>query len=396
MTNSIAINGATIVAENNTFKKGSLYIENDIISSVHSNQTDASPHTLEINLPESYTVLPGFIDVHIHGAGGADMMDATPNSLSTISSYLVKEGTTSFLATTITHDSEKISEALENAANYIYKEQTNASLIGIHLEGPFINSKRAGAQPINHIKVPSLQTFVNWVKKSNQTIKLVTLAPEMDGGLELTSYIANKNIVASIGHSDASNEEVLSAIKVGATHITHLYNGMRGFHHREPGVAGTALSESKLFVELIADGIHVHPNILKATYLAKKADRIVLITDSIRAKWLEEGQYELGGQLVHYYQGKAVLENGALAGSVLKMNEAVHNMIQFSGCSIEEASMMASQNPAKQLGIFHKVGSISAGKDADITILNENYQVIMTICKGKIVHDARSDFHENY
>ena len=212
------------------------------------------------------------------------------------------------------------------------------------------------------------------------------MAPEEDENFELVRYLKAEKIVPSIGHSDAVYEQVLSSIQAGVSHVTHLFNGMRGLHHRDPGVAGAALLHSELMAEMIVDGVHIHPEIVKLAFLQKGVDHIILITDSMRAKWLEDGISSLGGQKVIVRDGKALLENGALAGSTLKMNDAINNMMNFTGCSLQDVVKMASYNPAKQIGVLDKKGSIAKGKDADLVVLDENNQVVLTICKGQIVY----------
>lgn len=199
-------------------------------------------------------------------------------------------------------------------------------------------------------------------------------------------HLNDTGVIASIGHSDALYPVMEEAIQAGATHVTHFYNGMRGIHHREPGVVGGGLAHEELFVELIADGIHVHPAVMKATYHTKGADRIILITDSMRAKWLEDGEYDLGGQKVSVTGNTALLEDGTLAGSLLKMNEALRNMKEFTNCSLPELIQMACANPARQLNVWDRKGSIHAGKDADIVILDESLNVHLTLCKGVVTY----------
>ncbi|WP_374049858.1 N-acetylglucosamine-6-phosphate deacetylase [Neobacillus sp. PS3-34] len=339
--------------------------------------------------PKEYTVVPGFIDVHIHGAAGADTMDATLEALGTIASALPNEGTTSFLATTITQEKSKIERALANAAQFCQAENHpgRAEVLGIHLEGPFINEKRAGAQPKEHILKPDIDLFKRWQSLANNQIKLVTVAPEMENGTEFISYLKNNGVIASVGHTDAVYEEVEEAVKAGAKQVTHLFNGMRGMHHREPGTAGAALLFKELMIELIADGIHVSPQMIKLVLAAKGADGSILITDSMRAKCLKSGIYDLGGQDVTVADGKALLADGTLAGSILKMNDSVKNILEFSQLTLVEAVQMASANPAKQLGIFDRKGSISAGKDADIAVLNGHFEVEYTMCRGKTALD---------
>ncbi|WP_243385571.1 N-acetylglucosamine-6-phosphate deacetylase [Bacillus kexueae] len=385
----IALLHATIYGEKDVIENGFLSIRNGQIE--HIGEYDSPlpfQHGKIVHLPSTYKVIPGRIDVHIHGANGADVMDATHDALETMATSLPKEGTTSFLATTMTQSTKAIEDAVSNVASYIKKKKNvpQADILGIHLEGPFLNPEKTGAQPSEHLLDPSLSLFDHWQRVADGRIKLVTVAPELRGGLEFIRHLQNNGVVASIGHTNATNEEVTKAIQAGATHVTHLFNGMRGLHHRDPGTAGTALLRDELKVEVIADGIHVHPEMLNLTYQVKSSDKIILITDSMRAKCLRNGTYELGGQTVSVQDGEARLFDGTLAGSVLTMNDAVLNMMKYTECTLEESIVMSSVNPAKQLGLFHQIGSLKEGKDADIVILDEQNDVFMTICKGKIAY----------
>jgi N-acetylglucosamine-6-phosphate deacetylase len=342
----------------------------------------------KIELAKNQTVVPGFIDVHIHGAAGADTMDATIEALATMAKALPAEGTTSFLATTITQKHENIENALKNAAQYLkgLNGFGKAEVLGVHLEGPFINKKRAGAQPMEYIIDPDIELFKRWQELAEGSIKLVTVAPELENGTDFVHYLNETGVIASIGHSDAVHEEMEKAVQAGAKQVTHLFNGMRGIHHREPGVAGSALIFKELMVELIADGIHVRPEVMKLVINAKGTEGLILITDAMRAKCLKNGVYDLGGQDVSVADGKALLANGTLAGSILKMNDSIKNILEAADISLSQAVQMASVNPAKQLNVYDRKGSISAGKDADITILSNDYQVDMTFCRGEIAY----------
>ncbi|MBD8069900.1 N-acetylglucosamine-6-phosphate deacetylase [Bacillus sp. PS06] len=341
-----------------------------------------------IEIPPKCKAIPGFVDVHIHGVNGADVMDGTQEALDIMTGILPGEGTTSFLATTMTQSNITIEKALENVGNYIERQQVpgKAEILGIHLEGPFINAKRAGAQPLEYIVEPNLDVLKKWKTLSKETIKLVTLAPETKGGLKMVRYLKENGIIASIGHSDATYQVVNEAIEAGASHVTHLYNQMRGLHHREPGVVGAAFLSDELKVEIITDGIHVRQEMVKLAYMQIGSERVILITDSMRAKCLANGQYDLGGQDVLVQDNKAILSDGTLAGSILKFGNAVKNIIDYTGCSLEDVIKMASVNPAKQLNIFERKGSISKGKDADIVILDEKLDVFMTYCRGKLAY----------
>lgn len=389
------IKNVTVYAEDGIYKNGYICVKDGKITGIGSvDQIPQNNNSIQtITLSPDYTVVPGMIDVHIHGAAGADMMDATPEALDTITTALPREGTTSFLATTITQEKTAIDDALENNRYYMNGKNTagRAEILGVHLEGPFINPDKAGAQPPGHIIHPDIVRFQKWQEKSGNAIKLVTLAPEREGGLELVRHLKETGVVASIGHSDATYTQVAEAIEDGITHVTHLFNGMRGLHHREPGVAGAALLRDELFTELIADGIHSRPELAGLVYRQKGAERIILITDAMRAKCMRNGTYDLGGQQVTVKEGKAVLKNGSLAGSILRMNDALKNFMKSTDCTLKEVVKMGSENPAKQLGVYHRKGSIADGKDADFVILDSNSETKMTFCRGIKAYEQRSE-----
>ncbi|MCM3600423.1 N-acetylglucosamine-6-phosphate deacetylase [Robertmurraya korlensis] len=310
------------------------------------------------------------------------------SALDIISTALPKEGTTSFLATTMTQSFTVIENALMNAGKYIHEQQSpgKAEILGIHLEGPYDNKARAGAQPVDFIVNSSIEQFKKWNTLAKKSIKIVTLAPEQPGGIEMVKYLYENSIIASIGHSDATYEEVNKAIEAGAKHVTHLFNQMRGMHHREPGVVGAAFLHDQLTAEIILDGFHIRPEMVKLVYKQKGNKELILITDSMRDKCLINGVYDLGGQAVTVEGGKALLQDGTLAGSTLKLGHAMKNMMHYINCSLEDAIQMASLNPAKQLNIIDRKGTISIGKDADIVISDEQLEVVMTFCRGQLAY----------
>ncbi|MDN4072483.1 N-acetylglucosamine-6-phosphate deacetylase [Fictibacillus terranigra] len=388
----LLITGGTIYTESGELENGYLIINGQQIAEVGKgadafNREDYDVHVL----PAKWSVVPGMIDLHIHGAAGADVMDGTVEALKTMAVTLPQEGTTSFLATTMTQGEEEIESALQNVREYMGENNPpgEAEIIGLHLEGPFISPKRAGAQPLDHIKNPDVELFQKWQELSGNAIKLVTLAPEEPGGYELSSYLKETGVVASIGHSDALYEEVVKGIDSGVTHATHLYNGMRGLHHREPGVAGAVLLHDEITTEIIVDGIHSRPEMVKFAYRNKGSERVVLITDSMRAKCMGNGFYTLGGQGVTVNGNEATLADGTLAGSILKMKDAARNMREFTGCSTEDIIQMTAVNQAKELGVFERKGSLSAGKDADVVVLNEEKEVMYAFCRGKLSYQQK-------
>ena len=388
MNKTIVLQNGIVHSEDKMYPGGFISFRDGKIQTVGQKKMDRIPCQEVIQLPDSYHVIPGMIDVHIHGADGADTMDGTYQSMKRIANVLPQEGVTSFLATTMTQTRDKIEYALQNAGQYLQSEQPNghAELLGVHLEGPFISANKSGAQPVEAIMKPDLQLFLRWQEIALESIKLVTIAPELEGSLEVIRYLSKHGVIASIGHSDATYEEVVKGIEAGASHVTHLFNGMRGLHHREPGVVGAALLHDELITELIADGIHIRPELVKLAYLQKGRERVILITDAMRAKCLGEGLYDLGGQKVTVQGGRAILYDGTLAGSVLKMMDAARNMIEYTGCSIQDVLYMTSVNPAKQLHLFNRKGSLSPGKDADLVVLDERLEVVMTYCRGQLAY----------
>lgn len=380
------INNLMVHSEKETYKNGYIKVVDGKIAEVGPvSQYKQDNDAKVITLSPDYQVIPGAIDIHIHGASNSDAMDATHDALSTMAKTLPKEGTTSFLATTMTQSTQAIESALLNAGKYIENQtQENAEIVGIHLEGPFISPARKGAQPEDYIVDPDVTLFKRWQEMAENQIKLVTLAPEQPNGLDLAAHLRETGVVASIGHSDATYDQIDEAIQAGTTHVTHLYNGMRGLHHREPGVLGAAYLRDELYVELIADGIHCRPEMIKLAYNQITSERMILITDSLRAKWLEKGTYDLGGQPVNVDETKATLSDGTLAGSILKMNDAIKNTMENTDCSMTDIIKMTAENPAKQLRIFDRKGSIQVGKDADLVILNDRLDVEMTFCRGNL------------
>ncbi|HZK40291.1 MAG TPA: N-acetylglucosamine-6-phosphate deacetylase, partial [Atribacterota bacterium] len=295
-------------------------------------------------------------------------------------------GTTSFLPTTMTMSKDKIIRSLRSICEAVKKGTAGAEILGIHMEGPYINPEKKGAQKEEDIKKISIEEFLEFNQASGNLIRLVTIAPEMPGAIGLIKYLYKQGIIASAGHTNATYVQTQAGIKVGLSHVTHTFNAMRGLHHREPGVVGAALTSPELTVEIIADGIHIHPVVIKILIKARENEKIVLITDAMRAAGLKEGTYDLGGQEVIVTKGQARLKDGTLAGSVLTMDKAVKNMVSKVGVPLAKAIQMASFNPAKSIGIDDKKGSLEPGKDADIVILNKNLETELTIVAGKIVY----------
>ncbi|MFL2043369.1 N-acetylglucosamine-6-phosphate deacetylase [Weissella hellenica] len=313
-------------------------------------------------------IVPGFIDVHTHGAYGFDTMDGNAQDVVNMVHGQISEGITSVFPTTMTQSVENISNAMvaiNEAANQ------EPAIVGVHLEGPFINPHFKGAQPEQHIIAPSQELVQKWHELSGNRVRLITYAPEQAANVaDFENYLAEHNIIGSIGHSNATREFLQQYSK--ASHITHLYNAQRPMAHREPGVTGHAMLEDNIRTELIVDGFHVYPDMVNLAYKLKSAKRIDLITDSMRAKGLGDGESELGGQKVWVKDKQARLADGTLAGSVLEFDDAFRNMMAFTGATVHEAIQMASVNQAVEFGLTTK-GTLAVGKDADLNIFSADF-----------------------
>ncbi len=322
-------------------------------------------------------VSAGFIDLHIHGSGGADVMDATPDALETISSILLQTGTTSFLAKTMTMSSEAIDKALQNIQLHANKV-SGANVLGIHLEGPFINEDKHGAQDKAYVQSPNIALIENYMNE----VKMITLAPEIKGGEHFVKLLTKEypHIILSIGHSDASYEESQKSFSWGISHATHLFNAMNPYHHRKPGIVG-AVFVSDVTCDIIADLVHTHTSTLELVQKVKK-EKLILITDAMRAGCMKCGTYDLGGRSVEVDEGKAILEDGTLAGSVLKMNDALLNMKTHTSMNLVEIVNSVTKIPARKLSISK--GELREGYDADIVIFDENFSIISTIVSGEV------------
>ena len=338
---------------------------------------DISLEGCEIIDAKGYYVSAGFIDLHIHGSGGADVMDATPEALETISSTVLQTGTTSFLATTMTMSPEAIDNALQN----IQKNAcvvSGANILGVHLEGPFINVSKHGAQDKRYVQSPNMDLIENYLDE----VKMITLAPEVEAAEDFIRYLTQHypHIILSIGHSDASYEKSKESFSWGVSHSTHLFNAMNPYHHRNPGIVG-AVFDSAVTCDIIPDLIHTHSSALELTYRVKK-EKLILITDAMRAGCMVCGTYDLGGQAVSVEEGKATLSDGTLAGSVLRLNEGLLHMTKHTSMIRIEAVNAVTKIPAEKLGI--KKGSLKMGYDADIVIFDEDFSIITTIVAGEV------------
>ena len=375
---------ANVYIYNKGIIKTNLGIEDGKIAYIGDDEsiiTEVLPYSSE------QVVIPAFIDEHIHGAGGADAMDGTVADLKTIAVAIASEGTASFLATTMTQSKDNILKAMKAVKEYRENDSSNgAEILGVHLEGPFISTKHIGAQPLEYVASPSIEVFDEYNSASGNAIKIVSLAPEVDGADVLIKHLSKNGVIASVGHSDAGFLDIEKAIENGLTSVTHTYNAQRGLHHRDIGVVGSAMYFDDLNAEAICDTIHLSIPAIKLLIKNKPHDKFTLITDSMRAKHLSDGISELGGQKVIVKDGEARLENGALAGSILKMNDAIKNLVLKCDIPFTSAVDYATVNPAKNLKVFDSIGSIELGKRANLTILDGEFNVHLTLRDGNIIY----------
>lgn len=333
-------------------------------------------------------VCPGFIDLHVHGGAGADTMDADPEALRRLSSYLAAGGVTGFLATTHTAPQEELAAALRRIVAAQRMGTPGAQILGTHVEGPFINPEKKGAQDGDHVRQATETELDALYTASGGTMKIMTLAPETGDALKAAEWLVERGVVAAAGHTDASYEEALRAFDRGVTHLSHFYNGMRGLHHREPGIVGAGLTDGRVDLELVADGVHVHPAALRLAVLAKGPAKIALVSDSVKPAWLPDGEYSLGGRSVHVKGRSITLGGGVIAGSGIRLNDAVATMVEEAGVALTEAVQMATDTPARILKLTPRKGRLVEGADADITVMDWSYRVLRTIVGGETVYEA--------
>lgn len=380
----ILLKNAKIVMGNKIIK-GSLLIEDSKIKNIFENKENVNSENLEINKTidlEGKILGPAFIDVHTHGADGADAMDISEDGLKKISKYLASEGTGNFLATTLTSSKEILKETLETISKLQNKDIDGANIFGVHMEGPYFSVEYKGAQNDKYMKPAGTKELEEYLNVKKDLVKLFSISPHNQENLEAIKFLSERGVVVSVGHSAANYEDVIKAIDYGLSHATHTYNGMRGFTHREPGVVGAILNSDEIMAEIIFDKVHVHPEAVRLLIKVKGVDKVVCITDSMSATGLEDGKYKLGELDVNVKNGEARLaSNNALAGSVLTMDRAFRNLLDL-GYSLTDAFKMTATNAAKEFKL--NTGLIKENKDADIVILDNDYNVCMTFVKGKL------------
>jgi N-acetylglucosamine-6-phosphate deacetylase len=388
MTNRLAIIGGTVVTPQRVIENGNVLCEDGKLVFAGAAFDSAPEPGSQIVEAKGKVVMPGFIDTHFHGSGGDDVMANGSAGIRRISRALLQYGTTGFLATTIAARHDALLRSIEDTIAAETKgEAERAEILGLHIEGPYLNPKFKGAQPEWGIRDPNFDECRELLEAAAGRIKIMTLAPELPGGLELIRFLRAGGVAASIGHSDADYDTVLAAIESGATRATHLYNAMSGVHHRKPGMAAACLNEPGIHAELMCDGVHVDPRMVQLAWKAKGRDGITLITDATAAQGMGDGVYTLGDFQIQVRGPLCTLMDGVtIAGSVLTMNIAARNAMKFTGMNLIDAAYTASLLPAQVCGVATMKGSIEAGKDADIVILNPDFSVSQTVRAGTVAY----------
>lgn len=382
----VVIDAGTLFTAGSRISPARLLIEGGTVAAVGDPGTIRVPAGSERIDASGLLVTPGFIDPHIHGCGGVDLMEGSYETLNAVSRILVRHGTTSFLPTTVSSPVNVLTSALERLGITLAKSFDGATPIGIHLEGPFISGAKRGTHQTSHILAPDLNAFEQWVRASGNSVRLMTVAPELNGIAALLTFASRFGVTLAMGHSNATFEEARAAVERGVCYAVHTFNAMRAFSHRDPGIVGEVLSDDKVFAEIIADGIHVDEAVVRIFARAKGSARVLLVTDAISATDMPDGSYALGGSTVNVVNGICRDAEGRLAGSTLTQDIALRNFVQWTNWPLEDALQGLTINPARVLKL-EKKGVLEPGADADVVIMDEKLRVIKTMVGGRVVFE---------
>ncbi len=388
MNDRIALAGGRAVTPDGVVEDAVLLIEDGRIHAI-GRSSDLQPEPGSRILDTSgLTLFPGFVDTHIHGGHGDDVMLHGEAGIDRIAADLLRYGVTSWQPTTLSARHDDLMRAIEACRRAAERPHMGARIVGLHIEGPYINPAKKGAQSEEGIRRPDPEKCRAYLREADGLARVMTLAPELPGADDLMALLREEGVIISLGHSDADYDTALNAIERGATHATHLFNAMPPLHHRRPGLTAACLNEDALTVELIADGIHLHPQTVRLAYRAKGPDRIALVTDAMSAVGMPDGEYTLGAHTVTVRGDRCTLADGTIASSMLTMNRAARNMGAFTGAPLPEVARMACEVPARLSGVSHDRGSLTVGKRADLAILRDDGSVAYTLLEGVVVHDG--------
>ena len=362
-----------------------ILIREDVIEAISPRADMQLPNGATEISARDKTAVPGFVDVHIHGAGGHDVMEASKDAMHAVTTTVARHGTTSIVATTVTASPEQTCQSVAGIANYIARqhetEEPRAEVLGIHFEGPFISHARRGVHPAEWLAAPSRALLLRFLDQARGTGQILTLAPELPGALELIAIAREAGLVVSLGHTDANQEQAMAAIAAGARHAAHVFNAMRPFSHRDTGVLGAVFTSPDVSAELIADGIHVDSTAIRMLLGLKTPDRVILVSDGTSATGMPDGKYQLGTFDVTVSKGVCRNAEGKLAGSTLTLDRALRNMVAL-GVPLASALQMLTANPARQIGLGSRKGVLAAGADADLVFLDANLEISGVMTRG--------------
>jgi len=380
---SISLIGGTILTPLERLDGHTLIIKGNEISAIfpdHQSLEEPDSHRIDAS---GMWVTPGLIDIHTHGADGHDAMDATPEAMEGFGKFLARHGVTSYLPTTITAAQRDIQNAIDNIERII-SETGGASISGIHLEGPYLNPAHRGAQPEALIRKADPEEYSTWIE--HDLVKLMTVAPEIDGVLDLIEAGQQQGLEFAVGHSGATYDVMQAAANRGLQQATHTFNGMLGLHHRRPGTVGSVLTDDRIYAQVIADGVHLHPAIIQLIVKAKGISKTILISDSMRATGLEDGEYDLGGQRVSVERSIARIHSGSLAGSTLTLDAAIRNTMDFTSLPFPEVLPMATTVPAEAMGWNGQVGVLKPGATADVVCFDAKIVPRLVFVAGELIY----------
>jgi N-acetylglucosamine-6-phosphate deacetylase len=356
-------------------------IEDGMVADVFSLTHAGLPEGRHVELPES-TLVPALFDVHIHGSGGHDVMEGTESALSHIGSFLARRGVGAYCATTVTAPLDSLLHSLSSIAKLIHTPLDGARPVGIHLEGPFLSPHKRGAHAESQLLTPSIALFDRMWDAAEGNIRIMTMAPELPNAEETIAHATQLGVRVSLGHSDANGDAARAGVMAGAVSATHTFNAMRRFDHRDPGLLGEVLDNDRLFAEIICDGLHVDPSVVRLFWKAKDGDRAILITDAMAGAGMPDGPYRLGEMEVRVKNGRCIIGEDTLAGSTLTLDRGLYNFMQFTGSGLDRALPLATRNPARMTGFESEIGAIAPGRSADIAVLSARNEVIGTILRG--------------
>jgi len=387
------IKNIMIYTEEKRFITGAVRIKNDRIAQIWLDETveEVAANTGTEESMDGYGayLIPGMIDIHMHGCKGYDFCDGTIEAVKEIAKYQASIGVTTFAPAAMTLPLGQLNGILQAGAGFVKEKLQGkylecADLAGINMEGPFISKEKKGAQNEAHILLPDATVFDALQQAADGLVKYIGIAPEVDGAMEFIRQVRGQTKI-SIAHSNADYKTALEAFNTGASHVTHLYNAMPAFNHREPGIVGAVADCRQVEAELICDGVHVHPAVIRSTFALLGAERIIMISDSMRAAGMPDGSYELGGQRVTVRDKKALLQDGTIAGSVNSLPDCFRYAVREAGILLEDAVACVTINPAKSLGIYQECGSISVGKRADMVLLSKKLETVLVVKNGRLM-----------